>query len=428
VRSLVALLALPVVTGHGCKDREPTPIPATPTSREPEPPWEASSHPIAGRVLTKEGEGFAGIELVAQSERSQRGEGTATSDENGVFRFEGLTAGAHSVLGYSGGHEVAPVEHVAAGTTDLVLTLVESARVNGRVLDPSGKPLESFLVEVLTDETDPILGTVVARKTFHHSTDGVFELGGLPEGVHAVEARAEGLAPSLSEPFRTVRDSTTKGVVVRMTQGGSLAGLVLDGKSGLPIAGAEVFPLEHSWLSVATGAGTERVRVPQWNVPLARARTVVRTDSTGRFVFALLAPGPYRLMIQAQGYACVVSDEVRCEEQTVTELPPQSLTIGATITGIVHGVDGKIEPGAHVQLAPIESDYSGDNHSANADASGRFTFENVLPSRYRLSATRANLSDDPFEAIGDIRRSEIEIKVADRIRYELELDLASEHR
>jgi len=81
-----------------------------------------------------------------------------------------------------------------------------------------------------------------------------------------------------------------------------------------------------------------------------------------------------------------------------------------------------------VQLAPIESDQSYDHRTVNADASGRFTLENVLPSTYRLSATRADLSDDPFEVIGDVRRSEIEIKVADRIRYELELDLAKEHR
>lgn len=171
----------------------------------------------------------------------------------------------------------------------------------------------------------------MARRTIDRSTDGAFELGGLPEGVHVVEARAEGFAPSFSEPFRTLRDSTTKDVVVQMTWGGSLTGLVLDASSGMPIAGAEVFPLENSWLSVGTGPGSEPVRVARWDVP-----------------------------------------------------PPL--------------------------------------------ASGRFRIENVPPCTYRLSATRANPSDDPFETIGDIRRSELEIRVADGSRHELDLDLGAERR
>lgn len=424
VRSVVALF---VLVAGGCGGREEAaPIPGAPTPHGAE--RAASDGVIAGRVLTREGEGFAGIDLVAQSELSWTSTGTALSDESGVFRIEGLMEGPHTIRVCSARQDLASVEHVAAGTTGLVLTLAESARVNGRVLDPSGRPLDRFLVLVHADETDLFSGTVVSRSTIHRSADGRFELGGLPEGVHVVETRAEGFAPSFSEPFRTVRDATTRDVVVRMTEGGSLAGLVLDAGSGLPIAGAEVFPLERYWLSVRTGAGSERVRVFQWNVPLPLTRMVVRTDPSGRFRFAHMAPGQHRLRIQAKGYAFLVTDEVRVEEQVVTELPPQSVIVGATITGIVRGLKGKIEPGAHVQLAPAGSDPCSDHRSVRADATGRFTLANVAPSTYRLSATRAQPSDDPFEAIGDIRRSEIEISVADGGRHELDLDLGTELR
>src|SRR5262245_46850251 len=247
------MLPLSVLAAVGCNDRDATSVPA--------PSRDTSSRAIAGRVLTREGEGFAGLELVAESELSPAGHCTATSDEDGAFHFD-VAEGAYTIRSLS--HEVAPVEHVAAGTMDLALTLVESARVSGTVTDPDGRPIESFLV-VVTEEDG--FGTVVAHKAFPHSIDGAFEVGGLPEGVVAVVARTEGFAPSSSGPFRTERDSTTNGVVLRMTEGGSLTGQVLGADSGSPITGAAVFPLEQSWFSVGTGAGSERVRVFEWRVP-----------------------------------------------------------------------------------------------------------------------------------------------------------------
>jgi protocatechuate 3,4-dioxygenase beta subunit len=373
-------------------------------------------------VLTREGEGFAGLDLVAESELSPAGNCAATSDEDGAFRFE-VAGGVYTIWALSLGHEVALVEHVQAGTMDLELTLVESARVRGTVTDPDGRPIESFLVVVTEEE----FGTVVTHKAFHHSIDGAFEVGGLPEGVLAVVARTEGFAPSSSGRFRTECDSTTHGVVVRMTEGGSFTGQVLDADSGSPISGAEVFPLEQSRFSVGTGAGSERVRVSQWQVPPLLTRKVSHTDSSGRFLLGHMATGPHRLRIQAEGFAAAVTEEASLEQGKTTELRPQALVRGATITGVVCR-DGRIEPGAQVQLAPIDPDRCHDNRTARADDSGRFTFECVSPSSYRLSATRANPGSDPFAAIGDIRRSEIEIEVDDHSRQELELDMGAERR
>jgi hypothetical protein len=50
--------------------------------------------------------------------------------------------------------------------------------------------------------------------------------------------------------------------------------------------------------------------------------------------------------------------------------------------------------------------------------------ESARPGTYRLSATRASSgSSNPFEAIADIRQSEIEITVVDGGRHEFDLTL-----
>jgi protocatechuate 3,4-dioxygenase beta subunit len=377
-------------------------------------------------VLTREGEGFAGLDLVAQSELSRNSNCSATSDEDGAFRFE-IAEGLYTIYVCSAGHEVAPLEHVQAGSMNLVLTLVESARVRGKVIDPAGRPVEECLVEAVSDEVSTFLGSVVARKTVHHSSAGTFELGGLPEGLLAVVVRADGFAPTTSEPFRTERASTTKDVVVRMTEGGSISGLVLDAESGSPISGAEVFPLEHFWFTVGTGAGSERVRVQQWEVPVPLERQVARTNLAGRFVLDHMSAGPHRLRIQAAGFAAAVTGEMSVDERRTTEVRPQALVRGATITGVVY-LDGRIDEGASVQLSAIDPDHTVDVRTARADAAGRFTFECVSPSNYRLSAVRANPGSDPFVAIGDVRLSEIEIQVADGSRHALELNIGGSHR
>jgi hypothetical protein len=134
-----------------------------------------------------------------------------------------------------------------------------------------------------------------------------------------------------------------------------------------------------------------------------------------------MAAGPCRLRIQAAGFAAAVTGETSVDEGRTTEVRPQALVRGATITGVVY-LDGRIDEGASVQLSPIGPDHS-DVRTARTDAAGRFAFENVAPSGYRLSATRANPGSDPFVAIGDVRLSEIEIQVADGSRRKLELNI-----
>ncbi len=287
---------------------------------------------------------------------------------------------------------------------------VDSAQVRGRVLDPNGLPLADFVVAVRTNEPAPYPRWVQGGTVVRASSDGTFTCRSLYEGPRVVVVAAEGFAVSSSEPFQTVSGATTSDVIVHMSGGGSIAGRVLDKYTGEPIEGAGVCSLGEREIFGAF-------------VPPRPVWAQAKTDSAGRFVLERVSPGAHRLQIEARGHATIVVSDVNVGEGDRTELPPQALLTGATINGSVHG-PGELAAGAGIQLTPIDAVV---DRTTRADASGRFTIENVLPGTYRLMAWRANAAD-PLAAVSDMMRSEIEVFVWDGARLELDLDLGTERR
>jgi protocatechuate 3,4-dioxygenase beta subunit len=364
---------------------------------------------IAGRVLGPAGPAMPGIDVVAYSPSIELDSlGSTTSAEDGSFRIEGLAEGLYTVEVRAPGFAPTSVEGVRTETTDLSLTLVALERVSGIVLDPDGRPLESFGVQARKLEGARQSWVVTGRR-LQASPLGAFELEGLPPGTHVIEAWAPGFALGSSEPFEVVPGSASEGVTVRLTRGGSLSGLVVDGRTGAPVAGAEVslddeaFVFCWPWFTAPPGA---------------------RTDAAGRFEFAALAPGEHAVRIHARGHAprCVT---VRVSEGLETELSPQVLSSGASVTGVVHGLEGKPVPGATVQLTPADANQMHGNRTARTDATGRFWIGHAQPGCYQLSAVRPPhlRSGDPFEAIGDMRRSQKEVVLKEGESYELDLEL-----
>jgi protocatechuate 3,4-dioxygenase beta subunit len=105
-------------------------------------------------------------------------------------------------------------------------------------------------------------------------------------------------------------------------------------------------------------------------------------------------------------------------------MPALLLSKGAQITGIVYGADRAALPGASVQLTPSDPSQLQGHRQARTDANGRYVFENARPGNYQLSASRPHASSgNPFEAIADMKTSEIEVSIDDGQRYELDLRL-----
>lgn len=374
---------------------------------------------IAGRVVGPEHRGLAGIEIEAMSQSGTiSSQGWAKSGANGEFLIEGLAEGIYIVRVEASVYDAHPLQRVEAGQTDVVLELFELAVVTGKVVDATGDPLSHFVVKArVANEISKAFGTVTAQRTVKDAREGRFELRGVPEGSYVIEALADGYASCFSDTFTATQGLVTSDILVRMTRGGSVSGRILEAYGNAPIGGAEVSTMDNDWVE---GEIWELFGAME---PTAMTKTKVFTDADGRFSIDVVTPGVYQVQFKAKGYAPFAVRDVLVAEGQNTEIPTQTLIKGAVITGIVFGRSQSIQPGASVQLAPVEPNSEG-HRSVRADATGRFVIENARPGTYRLSATRPSSgSSNPFEAIADIRQSEMEITVEDGGRHEFDLHI-----
>jgi hypothetical protein len=372
---------------------------------------------IAGRVVNPEHRGVSGIEVEALSQSGTiSSQGNAKSGANGEFLIEGLAEGIYVVRADSTNYGANPLQRVEAGDTNVVLELFEHAVVTGKVIDSSGEPLSNFVVKArAANEISKAFGTVTAQRAIKDAKEGRFELKGVPEGSYVIEALADGYASCFSDTFTATQGLVTSDIVVRMTKGGGLTGKILDAYANAPIAGAEVSTMDNDFVE---GEIWELFGAME---PTAMTKSKVYSDANGVFAFDVVTPGVYQVQIKTKGYSPLSVKDVMVVEGQTTEIPTQLLIKGAVITGFVYGKGKSAQPGASVQLSPVEPNGEG-NRTVRADGTGRFMIENARPGTYRLSATRPSSgSSNPFEAIADIRQSEVEISIEDGGRHEFDL-------
>lgn len=376
---------------------------------------------IAGRVVRPDRRGASGIEVEAMNQAGTIGSiGRDVSAENGEFLIEGLAAGIYLVRVVPTGNYDAPaLQRVEADSKDVVLELFEKATVVGRVVDGSGKPLSRFTVKARTaNELSKAFGAVMAHRSIKDSKDGTFELSGLPEGSFVIEATSEGFAPSFSEAFDATQGLATTDIVVRMTLGGELRGQVIDAYTGQGVAGAEVATLDNNFIE---GDLFELFSALE---PTALTKVSVFTDAEGRFRIERMTPGEYQVQVKVRGYSTIITNDVVIVDGQVTELPPQSLGKGARIAGIVLSSDNQPLAGATVQLTPADPTEVQGHRQTRTDGEGRFLIDNARPGNYELSAMRPNSGQgNPFEAIGDLQQSRMDVTVEDGGSYDFKLRL-----
>jgi len=376
---------------------------------------------ISGRVLLPDRRGAVGFEVEAMNQSGTVGSiGRAATVENGEFLIDGLAEGIYlvRVIGAKN-FDAAPLQRIEAGSTNVVLELFEQGSVVGRVVDSGGRPLTRFTVKARTsNELSKAFGAVMAQKALKDAKDGAFELGGLPEGSYVIEAVADGYASSFSAPFDAVQGITTTDIVVQMSEGGTLVGQVLDAATGQGISGAEVATLDNNYIE---GDLFELFSALE---PTALTKTKVFTDDQGSFRIERMTPGDYQVQVKVRGFAPLATNDVSVVDGQVTELPVQRLGRGARIVGVVIGADGSPLAGATVQLTPADPNQIQGHRQTRSDGQGRFVLENARPGTYELSAMRASSgTGNPFEAIGDLQQSKIDVVVEESGNYDFKLRL-----
>ncbi len=374
---------------------------------------------IAGRVVGPDSNGLEGafIDAITHGENySSRGE--ARSKKGGEFAIVDLAEGVYTLRTQLSGYEADPLLKVEAGDTNVTIQVFEQGSVTGRVVDAStGRPVETFNCTArVVHPTNNAFGAVVSRGSFRGRTDGSFELANLSENTYVVQADAEGYASSFSDPFTVTQGMATPDVVVRLSQGGTLRGKVVDSYSGDPVVGAVVSTNENNYID------SDFTRLLGGMVATAMSKKTAKTDKEGEFTLDLLTPGVYQVRIDHDAYTPVVRNDVTVGSGGVDDFGTVLMTRGASIHGTVFSADGRPAAGLNVYLRPTNGDI-GKSGQARTDASGRFNLKNVAAGTYKLSAARPQnqLGGSPFDTILDMKNSEVEIAFLDGQEYTQDL-------
>lgn len=316
------------------------------------------------RVHVVEGQGLplAG----ARVELSAPQVGLAASAVTGADGMAVLSPGA-GVSGlwlrvWAAGYGVVEREWDVAAVGRTVTVAVPALRgsLSGQVLDPTGLPVPGAVVTAWL----PDAGRMGQAQS---GPDGAFELRYLRPGEYALQVEAAGFQPyAATVPVSAGQNAHHAATLTPAA--GSVAGTVVDARSGRPINGAMV----------------ELVRVG-WGV-IARATT---GGGGGRFNLTVppAAAAEYTLRVTAADYALLESQPFALPAGSLQEFSGERRLAMAPLFGSVWGFvlkpDGRPVAGAALEL---QLQGAGTVATARTDDDGYFSFEGVLPGTYRVRA------------------------------------------
>lgn len=270
-------------------------------------------------------------------------------------------------------HDAPPSEaepSAAAESADGAEPCAALLRVEGRVLDPEGRPLAGAAIWV---------GPEPRGIATYTEEEGSFAVESDLDRIE-VGARAKGLAPS---DLRVVvaSDGALQQLVIRLSgPGGTLRGRVVDGKgSGVPGAVLHV------------GGGARNPPGPLTSddgyALLSPPAAVLITDATGNY-FADDLPAEWSVVFAgAPGFAF---------RRTVVRLIPGGtvdsdlvLELGATVRGVVRDEVGAFVPDASIGFMLEEGGFLA---ATDSDGSGAFRLLGVPSGSVRLGAERSGLA------------------------------------
>jgi len=229
------------------------------------------------------------------------------------------------------------------------------------VVDPTGRPVEGAVVLAT-----PVFGAWVgaqlqADKVRSALTDkaGRATLERLPAAPWAVEAHARGFASAHRE---RVADAA---VELRLARGLAVTGVVRDGATRGPVAGARVAVEEFRSLPTA------------WAERAGRSEAV--TDGRGAFRIEGLGARPATLLVRAPGFGPVRRESVRPGSRVEVYL-----FAGPTLRGSVRDEAGKAVAGATVRV--FAEGWNASPPAEETDAAGRFVLAGVDAGEYWATA------------------------------------------
>ena len=252
-----------------------------------------------------------------------------TSLTNGQYDFPHLGQGIYTLTATLEGFATARIMPVvlmgANSDAEHDLELGTEHHLAGRVIDEHGDPIAEATVSVSRSRPRPILSMEGAS-----NENGLFDVGGLPEGTYGVAVSCPGYSP-----FRMTRvQSNRTDLEFVLGRRGGVTGQVTQAN------GQALTRFKLSLRKV--NPGTAMFGIP--------GRHLNIQDDNGIYLFEDLDKGTYRLLIEASGYAPTYTPGFFVDRETVRDVNV-TMKIGGTIQGsVVSAVDGSPIAGASISL------------------------------------------------------------------------------
>lgn len=268
----------------------------------------------------------------------------------------------------------------------LLITLQPGRSLNGRVVDPAGKPVAGaqLLPAPETGIGMSMVHSMNGGPRTMSDEDGRFVLDGLSPGPLALWVTAEGYRMETVRGLRIPETDEVPPLEIVLTQGAAVEGRVLDERSR-PVAGAFV----------------NADPVQGYSVESVLAQSGSHTGEDGRYRVNGLPPGRFRVRAQTpEGRLAEGTIEI-AEGATGAHPLDLRLDTGFLVSGRVLDDMGAPVAGASLQLSfsvqpRVFQKISG--------ADGSFLFSNVPAGSWRLSASAAGFAETDLP--GEIRVGE----------------------
>jgi protocatechuate 3,4-dioxygenase beta subunit len=256
---------------------------------------------IRGRV-TRNGAavGSAGVMFMPMPGSTTATTARTTTDDAGNYTVSGLGDARYNVTVVESRLNPYNTSYEVHGSSNFDID-IKAASLRGRVIDSAtNDPIADAVVQ-LRKKADMSDMAMFASRTATTDANGVFVMEAISAGTYVASAEKQGWGSSKNDVV--VGDSAPQDVELRLAKNDGVLLKVVDGRDGRTLA-AQAVALDASgqiaYDSPMFGGGTEPLRLS-------------------------LAPGQYRVIVAAQGYAA----------QSVTVTSPSQPTIALTPGGTV---------------------------------------------------------------------------------------------
>lgn len=339
---------------------------------------------LSGRVVDGERNPIARAEILVRDFGKGMKELRALSDEDGVFRIDGIASDGFVELSVShADYGTYSDQKVPANSSDLEIVLKGLGALKGVVVTPEGTAPDSFVVQ--PQQSAPGLAVTKQLKAETYGTqDGSFEYRGLQPGSYALQVRAPGYAATTISDILLAEGEVKDLGTVELRPGGVVFGTVVDGASGAPVPGARVQIVQGSSRFVRTPPGRASAVAAEGG----EGSAVQATDARGEFSFSGLKGGPLTLRVSHKDYVTKEFTDINPDVIERSQGLLLSLDVGGEILGTVLDSRGAPKADMPVYLIAGGGSNPSQNQSGKTDRSGRFSFAGVAPGTYTVKAHR----------------------------------------